>query len=372
MDFQDIGVMVIAGGKSSRMGKDKRFLSVGGCSLLELTLQKTVQQPFAEGYICSEGVTVRLAELGEKYGLAILPDSWAAAGPLSGLCSGLARLKTDYALALSCDMPLFRYEVIRPLLESVQGEMAVIPVVNGRKQPLAGLYHRSLLPVIEAALNRGEHKIGLVIEQVPHKFVELADSDAFFNVNTPADFRLVQGRLLNAQRPVPLLTISAPQSNTGKTTFIERLIPCLKAQGLRVGVVKGDCHGYDVDEEGKDSWRFRQAGAAGVAVVSPQGYFIQQQTEKRANLVDIAGRLADVDVVLIESRNHGTMPKLSLWRGLGELLVDEDTVAVFSSGEHGEIPVRQYDIDDIAGAAKLVQFLCAPSGKDIEGKGAFQ
>ena len=372
MDFQDIGIMIVAGGRSLRMGRDKRFLELDGCSMLERLLKKTAAIPFRERYLCGAAESAELSALCSAYGFTFVADSRSAAGPLEGIRSGLVHLQTDYALAVSCDMPLLSYDLLRALLTAANGELAIIPVVGGRRQPLAGIYHRQILPVMEAALSRGDNKIGLVIEQVPHKFVELADSDAFFNVNTPADFRLVQGRLLNAQRPVPLLTISAPQSNTGKTTFIERLIPRLKAQGLRVGVVKGDCHGYDVDEEGKDSWRFRQAGAAGVAVVSPQGYFIQQQTEKRANLVDIAGRLADVDVVLIESRNHGTMPKLSLWRGLGELLVDEDTVAVFSSGEHGEIPVRQYDIDDIAGAAKLVQFLCAPSGKDIEGKGAFQ
>jgi molybdopterin-guanine dinucleotide biosynthesis protein len=244
--------------------------------------------------------------------------------------------------------------------------------VGGRRQALAGLYHRQILPVVERALEQGENKIGQVIEQVPHKLVELADSDDFFNVNTPADFRLVQGRLLNERRPVPMITISAPQSNTGKTTFIEKLIPHLKAQGLRVGVVKGDCHGYDVDEEGKDSWRFRQAGADGVAVVSPTGYFIQQRTEQRASLLAIAERLTDVDVVLIESRNHGTAPKISLWRGLGQLVVDDDTAAVFSSGEHGDLSVRQYDLDDIAGAVRLVQFLCARRVKCIEGKGAFQ
>jgi molybdopterin-guanine dinucleotide biosynthesis protein len=73
----------------------------------------------------------------------------------------------------------------------------------------------------------------------------------------------------------------------------------------------------------------------------------------------IAERLTDVDVVLLESRSHGTAPKISLWRGLGNLVVDDDTIAVFSSGEHRDLSVRQYDLDDIAGAARLVQFLCA-------------
>lgn len=351
--------MIIAGGKSSRMGRDKRFLAVDNCSLLERTLQKTAEQPFAERYLCGESSQVEgLVELAGRYGLELAADSRQGAGPLEGLRSGLAQLKADYALALSCDMPLFRYESIKPLLAEARGELAVIPVVNGRRQPLAGLYHRDLLPVIEAALARGDYKIGQVIESVPHKLVELTDRDDFFNVNRPADFRLVEGRLANAKRQVPLVTVSAPQSNTGKTTFIERLIPKLKACGLRVGVVKGDCHGYDVDEEGKDSYRFKQAGADGVAVVSPDGYFIQQKTAQRASLMEIAGRLTDVDLVIIESRNHGALPKLSLWRGLGEVIVDADTVAIFSSGEHGEPSLRQYDIDDIAGAARLVRFLC--------------
>ncbi|MCR5758657.1 MAG: molybdopterin-guanine dinucleotide biosynthesis protein B [Selenomonas sp.] len=359
MDFADIGVLIIAGGKSSRMGQDKRFLPMDDCSMLEMILRRTTQQAFAEAYLCGEcDSAAGLAALGKKYGLELLQDSRQGAGPLEGLRSGLAKMRTDYALALSCDMPLFHFAAVKPLLAEAQGELAVIPVVNGRRQPLAGLYHRDLLPMVEQALISGAYKIGQVIDGVPHKLVQMADNDVFFNVNRPADFRLVAGRLANAKRQIPLITVSAPQSNTGKTTFIERLIPALRACGLRVGVVKGDCHGYDVDEEGKDSYRFKQAGAAGVAVVSPKGYFIQQKTIGRASLVEIAGHLADVDLVIIESRNHGILPKISLWRGLGKVIADEETVAIFSSGEHGEQAISQYDINDIEGAARLVRFLC--------------
>ena len=358
MDFADLGVMIIAGGRSSRMGADKRFLELGGCSLLERQLQKTAALPFRERYLCGGAADGRLVELSQCYQLELLADEQEAAGPLEGLRAGLARLQADYALAVSADMPLFSYELVRPLLAAADGELAVIPVTGGRRQPLAGLYHRDILPCVEAALTRGEHKLGQVIEAVPHKFVELPANDGFFNVNTPADFRLVQGRQANLERPVPLVTISAPQSNTGKTTFIEQLIPRLRGAGLQVGVVKGDCHGYTVDEEGKDSWRFKEAGAAGVAVVSPEGYFIQQKTPRRKELVQVAAMLENVDLVLIESRSHGTAPKISLWRGLGEVLVDEETVALFSSGEPEALPIRQYDLDDLEGAARLVMFLC--------------
>lgn len=358
MKFADIGVMLIAGGRSSRMGRDKRFLGLAGCTMLEWLLRKTQQQPFAERYLCGGTANESLQALCREYGMELVADERRDAGPMEGLRAGLSHLQADYALAVSCDMPLFDFAVLKPLLAAVQGELAVIPVVKGRRQPLAGIYHRDILPQVEAALAQGDYKLGKVVESVPHRLVELPAGDAFFNVNTPADYRLMEGRFANQQRPVPLVTIAAPVSNTGKTTFIEGLIPRLRKAGLRVGVVKGDCHGYDVDEKGKDSWRFKEAGAGAVAVVSPEGYFIQQKTAQRADLTAVAGRLEDVDAVIIESRNHGVMPKISLWRGLGEVMVDAETVALFSSGEPEALPIRQYELDDLDGAAELILFLC--------------
>ena len=59
---------------------------------------------------------------------------------------------------------------------------------------------------------------------------------------------------------IPAIAIAA-YSGTGKTTLIERLLPALRSRGLRVAVVKHDGHRFDIDREGKDSWRFTQAGA---------------------------------------------------------------------------------------------------------------
>lgn len=64
---------------------------------------------------------------------------------------------------------------------------------------------------------------------------------------------------------IPVLTFTA-YSNTGKTTYLEKLIPCLKSAGLRIAVIKHDAHDFQADIEGKDSWRFAQAGADIVAV----------------------------------------------------------------------------------------------------------
>ena len=357
MDVSEISLLVIAGGQSSRMGEDKRWLELDGVSMLEWLLRKAKRQPFRKRYLCVETVTKKLQELAQRYELELLVDETAGTGPMEGLRHGLQVMPTDYALAVSCDMPLFTFRTVEPLLAAANGELAIVAQAAGRRQPLASLYHRGLAGELAVALARGQRKIGMVLSAVPHRTVDLLPAEAFFNVNTPADLQLVRGRLANDRRPMPLVTVSAPASNTGKTTFIERLIPRLRADGIHVGVVKGDCHGFDVDVAGKDSWRFQRAGAESVAVVSPGGYFIERQTEKRASLLDVANQLEGVDLVLIESRNHGTIPKLSLWRGLGEPAVDEDTAALFSSVRLADSSVYQYDINDIGQAVSLIRFL---------------
>ena len=72
---------------------------------------------------------------------------------------------------------------------------------------------------------------------------------------------------------IPVLTFTA-YSNTGKTTYLEKLIPCLKSAGLRIAVIKHDAHDFQADIEGKDSWRFAQAGADIVAVASKRLRFV--------------------------------------------------------------------------------------------------
>ena len=357
MDSSEISLLVIAGGRSSRMGEDKRWLELDGVSMLEWLLRKAQREPFRKRYLCVEAISERLQALAQQYELELLVDETAGAGPMEGLRHGLQVMPTVYALAVSCDMPLFTFPVSAPLLAAADGTMAIVAQSTGRRQPLVSLYHRDMAGAFATALAGGQRKIGAVLAEVPHRLVELTPAEAFFNVNTPADLRLVRGRFANISRPVPLITVSAPVSNTGKTTFIERLIPQLRAVGIRTGVVKGDCHGFDVDTVGKDSWRFQQAGAESVAVVSPNGYFIQRQTEQRASLLDVANQLQGVDLVLIESRNHGTIPKLSLWRGLGEPVIDEDTAALFTSNPQSDAVIHQYGIDAISQATALIRFL---------------
>lgn len=364
MDFSDIALLLVAGGKSSRMGQDKRWAALGDTALLARLAQKADRIPFAERLLCVERETPALLRLAGQHGMRLVCDERQEAGPMEGLRRGLSAMGTDWGLAVSCDMPFFAFEAACDLLSAAQespAARAVLPVQGRRWQPLAALYHRGLAAVFLAALARGERKIRAAASGAAHVLVPFdeARESLFFNVNTPADLRLAAGRIANEGRRVPLVTVSAPQSGTGKTTFIERVLPILAAAGIRAGVVKGDAHGYHLDRKGKDSDRFRTAGARATAVVSPSGYFIEQRTETRESLAAVAARLKDVDLVLIESRNHGTAPILSLFRGKGEPIVTDEVAAAFAKSER-QIPmegVRVFDLDDREAAARTIRFL---------------
>lgn len=80
-------------------------------------------------------------------------------------------------------------------------------------------------------------------------------------------------------------------SNVGKTTFLERLIPELERRGYRVGIVKHDAHSFEIDREGKDTWRLRRAGANTVAISSPEKVAVIRRTDEEMDLQVMAGRL---------------------------------------------------------------------------------
>lgn len=359
--WADIALLLVAGGESSRMGCDKRWLEVGGMGLLERTLAKAKAANFGEILLCVEEDLPELRELAEKYGARLSFDRVRHNGPMAGLAEGLASTHKEWTLAVSGDMPFLDFEILRPLQERGMSEVkAVMPVVQGRRQPLAAFYHKSLADSFGKSLAQGQRRLYSLLGQVPHTEVALETSEAaFFNVNTPADLRLARGRMANRDRKVPIVSVVAPASGTGKTTFIERLLPKLQDYGLRVGVVKSDAHGFQLDMEGKDSWRFTKAGAKSVAVVSPTGWVLMQETDERASLEQVAAKMEGIELLLTESRTHGTCPALSLWRGKGEPMAGDDVVALFAKGlASGSVRgILQLDLDDVEEAARLCLFL---------------
>ncbi len=363
--MREIALLLIAGGRSCRMGEDKRFLTLGGETLLERLLKKAADHPFGERFLCVEAATEPLRELAQRHGYTILVDERKGQGPAEGLRQGLSAMEQGWGFALSCDMPLFSFTVLEKLLAHRGEAEAIIPVTGGRRQMLAGLYRKGLASRFEEALASGERKLAQIVKAPA--LVDLPE-EFFFNVNTPADARLARGRLANEGRRTSVLSIVAPASGTGKTTFLEKLIARLSRRGLRVAAIKSDAHGFSLDVEGKDTARFTAAGATGVAIVSPKGWMLEERTEERLPLAAVAQNFQGVDLILTESRTHGTCPAFSLWRGKGEPMTGEAVVALFAGGEGAEV-VREaqgndlavYDLNDLEAAERLACFLMGDS-----------
>ena len=288
----DVTLLVVAGGRSRRMGEDKRWLDVGGVPLLEGLLKKAAAAGFAEIFLCVEERSERLQALASRYGARILVDETAGQGPVAGLSRGLAASSHTWAFAVSADMPFFSFDAARELLPKAESMVrAVVPVAEGRCEPLAALYHKETARVFSAAMAAGERSLRRAAAALPALEVPVCAGACFFNVNPPAALRLARGRAANLVRRVPIVSIVAPASGTGKTTFVEKLLPLLTSRGVRVGVVKSDAHGIVLNDGTKDSGRFRAAGAVSVAVVAPAGFWLYERTQEKLSLEAAASRM---------------------------------------------------------------------------------
>jgi molybdopterin-guanine dinucleotide biosynthesis protein B len=151
------------------------------------------------------------------------------------------------------------------------------------------------------------------------------------------------------------------ESGTGKTTFLEKLIVELKRRGYRVGTIKHNIHGFEMDKPDKDSWRHAQAGSDVVVIASPCKLALIERLEQELTLDEVAARITGVDLILTEGYKHSDKPKIEIVRqGSGnELLSNHDELVALVTDQPFELDVPQFAPDDAAGIASLleVQFL---------------
>ena len=357
LSFNKISLLIIAGGQSSRLGVDKRFVEVGSVGLLETILRKASAVEFAEKFLCVEEKLPALQELASRYGATLLVDEIRNAGPLSAMSTGLNASATAWNLAVSADMPFFEFATVAKLTEKFSTAQAVLPEVGGRIQPLAGFYRRELAELFRREVLSGQRKIMTALKKIPHELAAVGDAANFFNVNTVGELKLARGRAANLRREIPIITVTAPMSGTGKTTFIERLTERMTLRGVKVGVIKSDAHGFNLDMSGKDSYRFQEAGARSVAVVSKSGWFLVNRTSERIEPDDMIQRISGVDIIFIETRAHGMFPAIGLWRGFGDKNWRDDLIALFTPTPEKSSELVQFDLNDMDVADEICLFL---------------
>ncbi len=155
---------------------------------------------------------------------------------------------------------------------------------------------------------------------------------------------------------IPILCFVG-RSNSGKTTLIERLIPELVKAGYKVATVKHAGHGFDLDTEGKDSWRHKRAGASTVMVLSKGSLAMFADVNDDIKLSELRDRFLDqsLDLIIAEGWKSEGFPKIVVVRDQpGEVPVSQDGLLAVLSNKPIDVKVPLIDPDDIPALAALI------------------
>lgn len=327
----DITGVILAGGRGSRMGgQDKGLIDFNGLPLVEHLLNAL--QPQTGAVLINAN---RNHERYQRYGLPVVNDELSGfQGPLAGFAAAMQEAKTAYIMTVPCDGPTIAPDMAERLLQALQQNDAELAVAHDgeRLQPVHALIPVSLLPSLLAFLENGDRKIDLWYAQHRMARADFADCrDMFRNINTPEQQAEMEGAkipLPSSTTPFPILGFCA-WSGTGKTTLLTELIPRLKFAGLRLTVIKHGHHNIELDTPGKDSYRFREAGADQVLLASRKRMAMMQEckTQREPELVDVLHFVNPdcADLVLVEGFKHTAIPKIEVHRpSLGKPLLFPD------------------------------------------------
>jgi molybdopterin-guanine dinucleotide biosynthesis adapter protein len=148
-------------------------------------------------------------------------------------------------------------------------------------------------------------------------------------------------------------------SGSGKTTFVEKLIPALTSRGIKVGTIKHDVHGFDLDQPGKDSWRHRRAGAAVTIIASPGQIGMVKDVDHDLSPLELAQFISGVDLILTEGYKRGPFPKVEIFRrnaadNQAPVCLDDPALLAVVSNEKISLKVPLFGLDDASGVAELI------------------
>jgi molybdopterin-guanine dinucleotide biosynthesis protein B len=157
---------------------------------------------------------------------------------------------------------------------------------------------------------------------------------------------------------IPIISIVG-KSDSGKTTLIEKLVPELTRRGYRVATVKHDVHGFEVDREGKDSWRHKKAGAHTVVISSSHKVALIRDVEKDLTLEEVRDKfIQDVDLMLSEGYKKDVQPKIEIFRKEKHqelLCAKDDKLIAIVSNKKFRVGVSCFFLDDIKGVADFIE-----------------
>jgi molybdopterin-guanine dinucleotide biosynthesis protein MobB len=356
---RNVSAVILAGGKSRRMGVDKARLPwrdgktllerVAGClwHLDEVLLSVGAEEQVPEG-------------LSLPRPLSLVLDRCPNRGPMGGIYSALLACRWDWLLVVSCDLPLFEKELadylISHLIPKVSDEYNLVLTVtrDGRVHPLCGLYSKGAAETLRRLMASGSYRMMDAVREAGFLPVNLAGTpfpdEALTNVNTFREYALLFAG--HVRRP-PVVAVSGLKKS-GKTALLEKLVPVLVRRGLRVAVIKHDGHDFTPDVPGTDSFRLRAAGAWGTAVYSANRWMVVKDA-RGATPEQMAEHFPEADLILLEGEKSSSYPKIEVVGNGASPVCDPSALLALCTNEDCHVEgVPSFSPDDCEGLATLL------------------
>lgn len=388
-------LVILCGGLSTRMHSDKAFLPFGDATLIDYQIRR-FSPYFSKIYLSVPKREERPIDYETVCGCPAIEDIYSRIGPAGGLHSVLKQVPEDIVFFTPVDAPFTDPALAAELCDLLAAELSGTPSdkrcgtppanrcdtataescaspaaskkyacairnPKGSVQPLFTAYTKACLPKLEQMIARKEYKLRLLLNEeytlVPDRFLP---QEQFFNMNDPQSYYFALRELAKRnpgefpqdfltampnykKTQIPILSFTA-KSGTGKTTYLEKLLPLLKKEYLRIAVVKHDAHGFEIDKPGKDSYRLTQAGADHMILTSEdQTAAIITHKQQHPDLDTILNRIRNVDFIITEGYKLGNQKKIHLLRkGYNETPVgsQENTIAYITDFPYeADVPV---------------------------------
>lgn len=188
IDKNNITGIILAGGKSSRMGTDKGFLLLNDKPFVQYSID-------ALKPLVSNIIIVSDDSKYDEFGLKRVNDITKNAGPVAGICSGLNASSTEYNLILSCDIPLITSNILQKLIDNMDASSEIIQIESqGKSMPLIAIYKKEVINTFETLLKNDERRLRVAIKSCISKNIALEKEDGFttMNVNTQNELKAIE------------------------------------------------------------------------------------------------------------------------------------------------------------------------------------
>lgn len=336
----DLTIGILSGGKSIRMGADKAKLIYKNKTFLENLLDEFKNYPII---ISNNNPDMDIE------GYKIVRDKYENIGPISGILEILKEAETENVFIVGVDMQFMNREAAEFLSTYVSCENRIITFEDkGKLNPLGAIYPKSITPVLEDRINNQQYKLMDLLYDEDAKRVPLNYSKfntiILSNINYPSQYKRLTG---------DNIICICGKKNSGKTTFISKVINLLSEEDYRIKYIKHDGHDFTVDEDRDSNIAFFN-GANASAVYSDNKYQILGKPSKEIDYFLKDSR--DYDLVIIEGLKDSNFNKYEIIRkgNSNEIISSGPLKAVITDIDKNNFDKDTFDLNDVG---KFVEYL---------------